>query len=347
MNIHTAQSNSAPEKSPVSGSSQSHVVFSHPPKHGNCPATFQISQGLRGRGWVDESTFIPPHDFNNFYSRFPRFVRDFVRRRMMNQRYEDQQDRESELLHFLMCLPERSKFRVPGTNGHQNGCHDRIMTFNPGRCGGGTPGQFLAYVNRILLNRFITLQRKHKADPACRSDTLRLSADWEEYGGSAQSKMPSMDRLPFEPQMNGLTEDRLVWSHVVVQRFVTFIEDYNPELLSVLTELSMCRKLSDAQSRTGLDAKAFCRARSRLRTLYRSFQSGSRPPKQRRPYRDRQRSIVLPSPALCSRGLVSICVDLFDTHVYSARADLVPDENAQEEHVASEHHDPELHIAIT
>lgn len=285
MNTHTARLTSASEKSSVSGSSHPQVMPSNRLKHQAC--TTHSSQAFRGRNWVDESAFELPRDFTDFYSRFPRFVRDFVRRRTMSQPHEDQQDLESELLQFLMGLPETSKFRAPGTNGHKTGCYDRIMTFNPARCGGGTPGHFFAYLNRILLNRFITLQKKRKTDPAYRSDTLRLSDEGEEYSNSAHANVMPMDRLSIERQMTGIGEDGYVWSHVVVQEFVTFIGRYNPELLRVLIELSMCSKLSDAQSRSGLDARAFCRARSRLWTLYRCFQSGSQPPKQRRVYRDR------------------------------------------------------------
>jgi hypothetical protein len=242
---------------------------------------------------VVESTFQLPRDFAEFYSRFPRFVGDFVRRRMMNRSREDQEDRESELLHFLMTLPDTSKFRSPGTNGYETGCLDRIMTFNPARCGGASPGQFLSYVSRILLNRFISLEGEQRSNPVCRRDTLRLSNDLDEYNGVSDSKMvPSQQCLLELPAGRGLERTSEVWSHTVVQGFVAFIKRHNPELVSVLFTLSICGKLCDAKVESGMNERAFGRARSRLRTLYHCFRSGSQPPKQRRIYRDRVPRIV-------------------------------------------------------
>lgn len=287
MNTHGIQLTSAPEMSSVSASSHRHLVSSDRERHPTIPTTFRKCQSSHGRNWIGESSFEPPRTFSEFYSRFPHFVRDFVRRRMMNRSREDQQDRESELLHFLMSLPDTSKFRSPGTNGYETGCLDRIMTFNPARCGGASPGQFLSYVNRILLNHFISLEQKLQSNPVCRGDTLRISDDGEAYRGIPFSKMTPVDLLCSKPQMISIGHHGYVWSHAIVQGFVSFIKRYNPELLRVLTNLSLCRNLSEAQSLSGLNARAFCRARLRLQTLYRCFQLGSQPPKQRRPYRDR------------------------------------------------------------
>jgi hypothetical protein len=236
---------------------------------------------------VVESTFQLPRDFAEFYSRFPRFVGDFVRRRMMNRSREDQEDRESELLHFLMSLPDTSKFRSPGTNGYETGCLDRIMTFNPARCGGPSPGQFLSYVSRILLNQFISLEGRQRSNPVCRRDTLRLSNDPDQYNAMSESNIPPSQQSFLELSVARLEGTSEVWCHTVVQGFVAFIRVHNPELLCVLVALSICTRVCDAMTESGLNERAFCRARSRLRTLYRCFESGSQPPKQRRTYRDR------------------------------------------------------------
>lgn len=284
MHTHTVQSTSASEMLSVGGSSQLQVssyFWGHYPS-----AKIQSLRVPQMRGSQAQATFSPPRSFGEFYSRFPRHVHDFVRRHMISRPREEQQDRESELLYFLMSLPETSKFRRVGTNGYETGCLDRIMTFDPARYGGASPGQFLSYINRILLNRFISLERKYKSDPICRSDTLYLGDSQDEYSGGSNFNI-SIDLASVETNVHTLGQNGQAWSHLVVQRFVTFVKRYNPELLPVLSSLSICRKLCEVQAESGLNGKALCRARSRLRMLYRCFQSGSHPAKQRRLYRDR------------------------------------------------------------
>lgn len=49
------------------------------------------------------------------------------------------------------------------------------MTFNPARSHGASIGRFLSYLNRILLNQFISLEKKQGNDPVARRDTLRIN----------------------------------------------------------------------------------------------------------------------------------------------------------------------------
>ena len=96
---------------------------------------------------------------------------------MITRPREDQQDCESELLFFLMSLPEKSKFRSFGANGYEHGCIDRIITFNSARCGGASPGLFLTYVHHILLNRFRNLEKKNRSNPLTRKGAVRLAGE--------------------------------------------------------------------------------------------------------------------------------------------------------------------------
>jgi hypothetical protein len=284
MNSQSTQANSATEILAVSGSSQ-HYVASTNRRGDQIFAKIQrlrISQIGEHR---DKVNFDPPRSFDEFYSRFPRHVHNFVRRHMIYQPHEEQWDRESELLYFLMTLPETSKYRHPGTNGNEAGCFDRIMTFDSARYVCASPGLFLSYVNRILLNRLRSLEQRDQSNPITRKGTLRLSDDEDEDSGISTSDSMHIDRVSHEVWMGGLQQDGEVWSHAVAQEFVAFIKRYNLELLPVLNSLSLCRRLGDAQAGSGLNERAFPRARARLRMLYRCFQSGSKPPKQRRLYR--------------------------------------------------------------
>lgn len=128
---------------------------------------------------VSHDGFIVPRNFSEFFSRFPKHVRGFVRRHMIGKPPQDVEDRESDLLCFLMSLPETSKYRKPKRKGSPAACSDRIMTFDPDRSFGATQARFLSYINRILFNRFLSLESKRQHEPVTRSGTLRLISDEE------------------------------------------------------------------------------------------------------------------------------------------------------------------------
>src|SRR5580692_2057839 len=86
-----------------------------------------------------------PSDFSEFYAEYPTYVRNLVRRYMKWHPVHEQQDRESELISFLLTLPDKSKFRYSGASGRAGGCTDRIMTFDPGRVHGASAGLFFGY----------------------------------------------------------------------------------------------------------------------------------------------------------------------------------------------------------
>jgi hypothetical protein len=97
-----------------------------------------------------------------------------VRLRWPNVSSAECEDRENELLIFLMTLPEKSKFRAPGYNGLPHGCRDRIQTFSPDHAYGASKPRFFNYVKTILTNRCISLSVKASADPVQRYSTLSL-----------------------------------------------------------------------------------------------------------------------------------------------------------------------------
>src|SRR5580698_9424567 len=129
-----------------------------------------------------------PSDFSEFYAEYPTYVRNFVRRYMKWHPVHEQLDRESELISFLLTLPDKSKFRCSGASGRPGGCTDRIMTFDPERVHGGSAGLFFGYLNRILRNQFLNLEARRQSNPVTRRGTLRIveddSRDDSRTGGS-------------------------------------------------------------------------------------------------------------------------------------------------------------------
>ena len=67
--------------------------------------------------FIGHDGFVVPRSFEEFFERHPGYVRGRVRLLWPNVSSSEREDRESELLIFLMTLPKKSKFRALGYNG--------------------------------------------------------------------------------------------------------------------------------------------------------------------------------------------------------------------------------------
>ena len=235
---------------------------------------------------LGNSPFAIPHDFHDFYRQYPRYVRNFVRRYLGNRSFQELQDREGELTCFLLALPERSKYRARGTNGKLHGCKDRIMTFNPDRSHGDSPGHFFGYINRILRNQFLSLETKKQSNPVTRQGVLRIVDDESSSNLGTDNEIRE-DRISVLCQQPSKSWENPT-QYATVSKFLEFVRKHNCELIPILESISSCSTYSEAQADLGLDDRFFNRARSRLKMLYKCFATGKPVPKQRRVYRLRK-----------------------------------------------------------
>jgi hypothetical protein len=234
---------------------------------------------------VVSESFVIPKNFAEFYERYPYHVRNFVRRHLFKGSLEERQDRESELLCFLLTLPELSKYRNSGMNGNPSGCTDRIMTFDPARSYGASAARFFSYVNLILLNRFISQQKKIGKNPVNRKNNYRILGNDE--GSSAPGSITEDNLVRLSRRTRNLTElecDRVV-DQAHLSCFLNFVQKHNPELMNVLKAMFRCSAFLDAQQELKMDKRFFGRCRNRLHVLFRCFSTGKAVPTQRRVYR--------------------------------------------------------------
>lgn len=200
---------------------------------------------------------------------------------------------ESDLIYFLLTLPVESKYRLPGANRLLGGCTDRIMTFDPQRGHGSSAGHFFSYLNRILRNRFLSLEARAQLNPAARRGTLRLAANSDTSPDAEAGDEISEERLSASCIQKFSSPFCDPSQHGMVAKFVEFVEVHNRELLPVLTSLVSCRKHAEARADLGLDDRSFSRARLRLKVLHIGFATGQAIPRQRRIYRSRKTQPVL------------------------------------------------------
>jgi hypothetical protein len=231
--------------------------------------------------FVGDDGFIVPRSFEEFFERHPRYVRGRVRLRWPNVSSADREDRESELLIFLMTLPENSKFRDLGCNGFPHGCTDRIQTFSPDNAYGASKPRFFNYVRMVLTNYFNSLSLKALSDPVRRPNTLSLNS------------LDTDGKVIDEAYIYALTNksgafrinyDQAIENGILMDQFLRFVKTYNPELLEVIKAIQMTDTFVEAQHALGFPKRLFIRARNRLVVLYTCLDKGTEPPRQRKVY---------------------------------------------------------------
>jgi len=229
--------------------------------------------------FVGHDGFIVPNSVEEFIERYPRCIHDRVRLRWPHVSVVEREDYESELLIFLMILPEESKFRTPGYNGFPHGCKDRIQTFSPDRSYGAAEPRFFHYLKIILTNYFNSLWKRTLSNPLQRYDTLSLfSADAD--GTIIDDAY--IANLTREGRASGMTCDLVLEGRILVDEFVCYVKQHNPELIEVMDAIQMTDTFIEAQRAVGLTERFFLRARNRLAVLYSCFEKGEDPPRQRR-----------------------------------------------------------------
>ena len=149
--------------------------------------------------FVGDDGFVVPGNFNEFFARFPQLVlSSYVRRR----RQHGADDLESELLLYLMTLPQRSKYREAGLT-------DRIQSFDPARSYGASRARWQNWLNSLLHNRLCSLMRQL----APRASIWTLSPSYPARLGSCPRRKYTLLASPASRKVTDLAlgESRIRW----------------------------------------------------------------------------------------------------------------------------------------
>jgi len=232
---------------------------------------------VRDGRYVGHDGFVVPKDFNEFYQRFPNYVRQWVGNHVSRSASsEDVEDWAQDLLIHLFHLPEKSKHREVGNE-------DIIQTFDPAKHYGANEARFRNYVNLCLTNKFRTMYSRRMKDALCHPNKLSLDGlpepDSSVTEDFCQSNSPQWREA-------ARTNDRQAVERVLVQDFVHFVKTHDRKVLSVVEALLATQTQTEAADLLGMTESEFCRIRRRLDCLRNCFRRGE-PMPRRRPYRRR------------------------------------------------------------
>lgn len=244
-----------------------------------------------------EKRFTVPKNFDEFYEKYPKYVLNWVKKRLNKFSIDDDvEDWTQDLLIHMKFLPQGSKHRLPGANGHEQGCTDVIETFNPYKQYGASEKRFRNYFNNCLGNKFTTLQTKRAKNPVCRPGNVPFGngVSPEDVGNQPftgdefvhhNSEYLSALAARTEKQH----DDRLF-----TNQFKRYVKKEDPGVYPAIEALEATGPLGEAAEYMGVTQQEFSRYRVRLKQLGECFLRATQAPKQRRKYRKRSTATQTP-----------------------------------------------------
>ena len=248
----------------------------------------QFSKTLDGH-WQGDDGFIVPLDFDEFYQRYPKYVLNWVKKRLNKFVVDDDvEDWTQDLLIHMKFLPQGSKHRMPGANGRELGCTDVIETFNPYQQYGASERRFRNYINFCLANKFNTMQSKRAKNPVCRPGNVSFDGD-QDTGHS--DRLLNSDEYVHQnsEHLAGISarKEKQHDDRLFTNAFKRYVKKLDPSVYPAIEALEATGPLGEAAEYMGITDQEFSRYRARLKQLGESFLQATAPPRQRRKYRKR------------------------------------------------------------
>jgi hypothetical protein len=225
--------------------------------------------------FIGSDGFVVPSDFEEFYQRFPDYVRKWVSKHAdRSAPKQDVEDWTQDLLIHLQHLPETSKHRGTGRN-------DIVQTFDPVKHYGANEARFRNYINLCLVNRFRTIHSRGMKDALCRPGKLSLGETEDQDLRSVDDEYCHSHSTYLQRATNAA--ERQAHDGAFLQEFANFVGREDPKVFSMIKALSATGTQADAADWLGITEGEFGRKLTRLRQLAKCFMSGGPVPKQRKP----------------------------------------------------------------
>jgi hypothetical protein len=217
-----------------------------------------------------DKRFVVPKNFDEFSERYPNYIRRWVMKHTKKMSLDaDVEDWEADLAFHMRYLPVASVHRVPGANGLNDGCIDRIQTFDPVRMHGATPARFFHFVNNLLRNCFITEISKRKRQPLHIPNNLSYGYVDEDSVGVVDDEYLHKN----SPLLTRISEIRSgnEQTKLFVEEFYTFVQQKDPKVIPILDALRETGTHVQARKHLQIDKKLYNRQRKRIQQLSRAF----------------------------------------------------------------------------
>ena len=250
-------------------------VANFPVENGTCDP-FTV---VKGR-FVGHDGFIVPRNFDEFYARYPEYVRNWVGRHVSRSTpSEDVEDWTQDLLVHMSYLPATSKHRADGKE-------DIVQTFDPKKHHGANAARFFNYINLCLVNKFRAMHSKRIKNPICRPGNS--SFEWQgQDRDQAGDEFWHAHSEYLRRRCN--QQERHRRANHALSEFCEFAKREDSSVLPTLQATRVGGTSAAAADLLGTTQHEVCRTWSRLRTLGRCFQTGETVPNAPRRYSRRRK----------------------------------------------------------
>ncbi len=236
--------------------------------------------------YIGHDGFVVPRNFDEFYERYPDYVRSWVKRHVARSTpTEDLEDWTQDLLMHMRYLPTTSKHL-------RSGKEDVVQTFDPTKRHGANAARFFSYINLCLTNKFRAIHSKRTKNPICRPGNS--SFQWN-AGDSGQMSYEFCLAQSGYLRSRGQQQERQRNAVQALSEFRKFVMREDPTVLPFMNAIAKVETFYAAAALLGSTEHYVCRTWSRLRTLGRCFQNGEPIPKPPRRYSRRRMTGTTPN----------------------------------------------------
>jgi hypothetical protein len=236
------------------------INFASIPVENRIPDPFAVVDGY----YVGHDGFVVPKNFDEFYERFPQYVRQWVRKHADRfAQPEDLEDWTQDLLIHLNSLPPASKHWAAGKK-------DIVQTFDPNKHYGANSARFFNYINLCLGNKLRSIRSKRMTNPICRAGNVSLGGHFDESdSGQVDDKFCHAHSAYLRRRCQS-QERKWDASHALAE-FVEFLRREDAGVLPVMGAIAATTTPAAAAELLGIAKPEFRGLYSRLRELGQFF----------------------------------------------------------------------------
>jgi hypothetical protein len=232
------------------------LEFADKPVENPTPDPFTLVDGR----YVGHDGFVVPKNFDEFYERFPGYIRDWVKRHVDRSPPKmDVEDWTHDLLIHLRYLPATSKHR-------ESGKQDVVQTFDPRKHHGANSARFFNYINLCLANKFRSMQSARMKNPLCRVGNVSIGGHFNESdSGQVDDEFCHAHSANLRGRCQRQERQRDA-SHTLT-KFVEFLRRVDAGVLPVMGAIAATTTPAAAAELLGIAKPEFRSLHSRLREV--------------------------------------------------------------------------------
>lgn len=196
--------------------------------------------------------FVVPKSFEEFIECHPKYIENWVRRRLNRQGIEeDIEDWCQDLIIHMKYLPPTSKHRNAGKT-------DVFQTFDPFSQYGASERRWRNYINYCLANKYNTIHGKRLKNPLCRIGNLSIASETtpEIHGEVTDEYVYSKSEYLSSATTR---EEKKLEDQFFTRAFIKYVENNDPDVWPILVAVYEAGSSADT-------IKEYCRTCQRLVT---------------------------------------------------------------------------------